>query len=512
MAKSPAKYVVIKNGCDLLFQRRLPTKLLNKLNITKGKMFLRSMGLVCGCSAAELNKALAHSHTLYEMYCQRLENSSPEAFTDNELEVQVVELARKLNIKPSQLVNSKDKAGEINKALWGYDDGQIEAMETYDNLAKDTEVDNLTRAQASFASEQIASEAKRTIAQRDFNKTMQLRLADKLIEAKKFKPKTLGALVKEYFYAKGFEDKNKIADEPNVNKRTRRSNAKRIKRIKRYLDFVGDQYVTKELEDTLQVALDNYCYERLNSNTVTISTVQRELADINSFINHSNKKYKYNWNITSPDLEEMAGSKVPRSKKRKPLTADEQVKLVDYILNTKHNDHVAGVMLLLYLQAGVMPSEVEHMTLENGSLGDAESATPYLNANYDITKTDARKRLVPIVIGAKYIRQHLEETTNWLKRVTESSSSFKNTKFLRKATENDTVTGHCLRHTYRYNFLINDANVMHCCLIAGWDVKQFGHSRDGADYALALLEDPAVVRRLYETQKVMHQHLEQFFE
>jgi hypothetical protein len=69
MAKSPAKYVVIKNGKDLLFQRKIPKKIIDKLSLKSGTVYQRALSLTLGCSDAELNKALARSHTCDYFTC-----------------------------------------------------------------------------------------------------------------------------------------------------------------------------------------------------------------------------------------------------------------------------------------------------------------------------------------------------------------------------------------------------------------------------------------------------------
>ena len=318
----------------------------------------------------------------------------------------------------------------------------------------------------------------------------------------------------EYFYSRGFEDRQQIAKDPDPTKqRARRNNQKAIQRIKTLLSIVGDQHANDALGAKLQVGIKNYCHERLKGNTVTTATVKRELADIKSFLNYCIEEYSFNWIVKVPDLKRIAGEGAKPSRKKIPLDTEHQELLLNYILNTEHGDHIAGVMCLLYLQGGVMPSEVMHMTLDGNGFTDLRYKTPYLNANFTKTKTktEARKRLVPVVIGAKYIREHLEETTEWLKRVSDSSSSARNIKFLEKATGTNKYTGHCLRHTFKLNFFNNRADSLHACLIAGWEGDKYGHSRAMMNYALEGIELKGAVRKIYDTSQQIHQHLERFF-
>jgi len=499
MAKSPAKYVVVKNGKDLLFQRKVPKQIVDKLSLKSGTVYQRALGLTLGCSDTELNEALAQSHTLFKIHCRQLDNSSPDALSDSELDMQLTELLRKFNLRAGEFVGVGEKGTKVNNALFGFDDGQIEDLLEWSRIANDPDAPEEVQAQA------------QALLEGDKKSQLYMRLAEKLTEAEQHQPKTLKTLMVEYFYSRGFEDKQQIAKDPGPTKqRVRRNNQKAIQRIKTLLSIVGEQHANDALGAKLQVGIKNYCHERLKGNTVTTATVKRELADIKSFLNYCIEEYSFNWVVKVPDMKRIAGEGAKLSRKKIPLSIEHQEKFLNYVLNTDHGDHIAGVMCLLYLQGGVMPSEVMHMTLDNGNLTDLRRV-PYLNANFAKTKTEARKRIVPIVIGAKYIREHLQETTEWLKRVSDSTSSARNVRFLKKATGADKYTGHCLRHTFKLNFFTNGADTLHACLIAGWEGDKYGHSRAMMNYAMEGIELPDTLKKIYESNQQIHRHLEQFF-
>jgi len=500
MSKSPAKYIVVKNGKDLLFQRKVPKRIVDKLNLKSGTVYQRALGLTLGCSDAELSEALVQSHNLFTIHCRQLENSSPDALSDSELDMQLTEMLRKYNLRAGQFVGvSGEKGSKVNNALFGFDDDQIENLFKWSRIANDPD-----------ASEEVQAQAQALLEQ-DKKSQLYMRLAEKLTEAEQHQPKTLKALMVEYFYSRGFEDKQQIVEDPDPAKqRIRRNSQKAMQRIKTLLSIVGEQHANDALGAKLQVGIKNYCHERLKGNTVTIATVKRELADMKSFLNYCIEEYSFNWVVKVPDLKRIAGEGAKLSRKKIPLSIEHQEKFLNYVLNTDHGDHIAGVMCLLYLQGGVMPSEVMHMTLDNGNLTDLRRV-PYLNANFAKTKTEARKRIVPIVIGAKYIREHLQETTEWLKRVSDSTSSARNVRFLKKATGADKYTGHCLRHTFKLNFFTNGADSLHACLIAGWEGDKYGHSRAMMNYAMEGIELPDTLKKIYESNQQIHRHLEQFF-
>ena len=117
MAKSPAKYVVVKNGKDLLFQRKVPKQIVDKLSLKSGTVYQRALGLTLGCSDTELNEALAQSHTLFKIHCRQLDNSSPDALSDSELDMQLTELLRKFNLRAGEFVG----VGEKPLETWAMD-------------------------------------------------------------------------------------------------------------------------------------------------------------------------------------------------------------------------------------------------------------------------------------------------------------------------------------------------------------------------------------------------------
>ena len=355
MSKSPAKYIVVKNGKDLLFQRKVPKRIVDKLNLKSGTVYQRALGLTLGCSDAELSEALVQSHNLFTIHCRQLENSSPDALSDSELDMQLTEMLRKYNLRAGQFVGvSGEKGSKVNNALFGFDDDQIENLFKWSRIANDPD-----------ASEEVQAQAQALLEQ-DKKSQLYMRLAEKLTEAEQHQPKTLKALMVEYFYSRGFEDKQQIVEDPDPAKqRIRRNSQKAMQRIKTLLSIVGEQHANDALGAKLQVGIKNYCHERLKGNTVTIATVKRELADMKSFLNYCMEEYSFNWVVKVPDLKRIAGEGAKPSRKKIPLNAEHQEKFLDYVLNTDHGDHIAGVMCLLYLQGGVMPSEVMHMTVDN---------------------------------------------------------------------------------------------------------------------------------------------------
>ena len=119
MAKSPAKYVVVKNGKDLLFQRKVPKQIVDKLSLKSGKVYQRALGLTLGCSDTELNKALANAHELFLLHVRKLENSSASAMSDSEIDILAMDYLRRIKARTGSLVTSKQQGTYVGNVLEG---------------------------------------------------------------------------------------------------------------------------------------------------------------------------------------------------------------------------------------------------------------------------------------------------------------------------------------------------------------------------------------------------------
>ena len=482
MAKSPAKYVVVKNGKDLLFQRKVPKQIVDKLSLKSGKVYQRALGLTLGCSDTELNKALANAHELFLLYVRKLENSSASAMSDSEIDILAMDYLRRIKARTGSLVTSKQQGTDVGKVLEGDADQVYYLAERLQVLA-DPDADDQTKAQAALS----------------IDEQVQWRIAEKLTEAEAYRPTTFSSLASDYYQFKQLD-----TNAAEQSKLVKRNKAKVVQRINKFLSYIGEQFVNDKAGGYVQVALRNYCEDRLEAKVKT-SSIKRELNDIKAFINYAINEYSLSWAIRTPNLPKQS------AKTKTPLTEPEQTQLIEYALNEQHGKPHLGVACLLYLQGGLMASEMMHLTVDNGNLTDLRRVA-YLNANHDITKTEARKRIVPIVIGAKYIRQHLQETTEWLKRTTDTNHSHQIKKFLGTATGNETLTGHCLRHTFKLNIQMNEADLLNSCAIAGWSGSGLGLSQHMINYGNKGLEDKPLLKRLQATSKQIHIHLKKYFD
>ena len=123
------------------------------------------------------------------------------------------------------------------------------------------------------------------------------------------------------------------------------------------------------------------------------------------------------------------------------------------------------------------------------------------------TKTTARKRVIPPVIGVDAIAGGLSGTIAWLQGTTDSNHSHRLTKLLQVATGNSRLTGHCLRHTFRANCIANCADTNSAPAIAGWSGSTLSISAEMLSYGSEGLSNSYVFAGSMQESLKIHGHL-----
>ena len=267
-------------------------------------------------------------------------------------------------------------------------------------------------------------------------------------------------------------------------------------RWKRWLSLAGDTVISPSTLDHIHDGLDTYVANRVVEG-VSGASIRRELNDIVACLRYASKRYRFKWVIERPE--------VPNSqpKQRIVMTRSEQLQLVDYCASTSVSEAPVAACVLLMLQGAMMPSEIKRLTPERLKLS---GELPLLVVDGE-TKTNARKRIVPVVLGVGFIAEHLPTALEWLNRTTESNHSHKIKRMLQAATGNDGLTGHCCRHTFKANCDSNGVSPTAAATIAGWSGKQVGFSDNMLNYGTDSLSQTEVVANLFRESQKIHQHL-----
>lgn len=450
----------------LYYQRDYPTKL--RVYFPK-KTFSYPLGLsVNDATDSKLTKAIARASEAYELQIKMIENSDPAAFGASELDMAVTEFLRKRQLSRGQhLKIAKDlevsaEEERLKQQLQPHEEDYSDmVIPEFDDV-----VDKYNRGERLTFEDRIIHEAWMSLHNRA-----------------QAKPKTLSSLWRDYAASKSIDASSR--------------EGKRItNRWKRWLAMAGDVTISQATLDHIHDGLDGYVANRVTSG-VSGASIRRELNDIIACLRHASRRYRFGWVIERPEI--------PKSepKQKAVMNREEQLSLVEYCLQAAGSDARIATVVLLELQGAMMPTELARLTPERINL---EGEYPLIVINSK-TKGNARKRIIPIVLGLDVIRQNLSETIMWLNRTSESNHSRQIKKLLNKVTNNTRLTGHCCRHTFRANCEANEAAPATAATIAGWSGKQIGFSEVMLNYGTDSLSQSEVIRRLFKESQKIHQHL-----
>lgn len=269
-------------------------------------------------------------------------------------------------------------------------------------------------------------------------------------------------------------------------------------RWKEWLVLSGDGPVSKRL---VEEGLDRWV-EKRETDGVTVATMHRELTVVAACIRLAVKKTRTDCDeFTLPPLKKQA------SKKRKVLTQEQQRTLVEAIVVRNEVPLAEGVALLLSLQGAMIASETQRLLKSSVHITGAKNV-PHLIVQ-EQTKTQERKRIIPVSVGLTWLRQTLKKLDEpdclnalgpeWA-ALSDSAVSWRMNRYMPKG-----FTSYCLRHSFRANSIASGSGI-NTALIAGWKSGQ-GVSEIMFDYGSEGLSQSEVLKGLMATSKQLNGHL-----
>lgn len=450
------KYVRLK-GKSLYYQRDYPTKI---YKLTGTKTFSQALKLNANATENEIATAALNAAKHFDLDCKVIQNSDINAYNDAELDMRALRIIEKAKLEAGQL----EVTDESSAPEW-FDNAEIA-----EQLLGEENFDDILDKANSSKSLTIHDAAL-------------LRARHLLTTAKRKKPVYLSQLWDEYVQHRGLDT-------------SKRPDNKALVRWNRFFGIIGEQAATKDLIDKIVDSLQDYADMRKEKQS---STVERELSDIMSCLKLGSKRHRLKWHIERPYI------KPTNPKKRSPVTRPEQLKLIEAIYSGRLSvfQKRYAVLALLYLQGGMMTSEVQRLTPSDISLN---SSIPYLLIR-NKTKTEGRKRVLPIVVGVDYIKDNLEDTVAWLQTITEATWSRSSRNFLRTITGNKKLTPHCYRHSFKANALSVGADTLTIASIAGWSDAQRNMSEHLLDYGSEGITSSESIQHLWRENKRINAHL-----
>jgi len=459
------KYVRIQKG-SLYYQRDYPTRL---KHLIPKKTYTSPLRIKANeASDVDVSRAVASATEAYDLHLKLIENSDPESFTKDELSMAATEFLRKRSLTAGQFeyvqkdpsIAAQEQREQRQLQPDANDHAFWSIPEFEDVLMKEQSGEPLT------VQDKIIGEA-----------------YFKVQSAAKSKPQTLESLWTHYVKHRGID----------LNLRSgKRSNGHWYK----WLTIAGNHPIAPDTIDRIHNGLDAYVDQR-SSEGLKGASIQRALNEIIACLRYCSKRYRFGWVIEPPTI-------TLGPKKRKAVMSQEaQISLIRKCLLVKGNDSPVAASVILMLQGAMMPSEIGRLDNDDISL---DSSVPHLVIRND-TKTNARKRVVPIVLGVDYLNMHLGSAVAWIRRTTDSTPSARIKKLMREFTGDETLTGHCCRHTFRVNCEANGVSSSVISAIGGWSGSSVGVSSLMLDYGSEGLASTEVVKSLYKASLKIHSHL-----
>ena len=456
------KYVRLRNN-TLFYQRDYPSSFIRKYGY---KTYTRTLKLKHSQhTEAELHAAVANATEGYELAIKMYSNTDPSVFTDTELDKAAAEWIEKKGYRHGEFADDQDwqdVAEEIEPEL----DEPNDAMKTEEVFYHGKEPVFTTR-------QEVMRRAYKALTSHTAHK-----------------PVTVSDAWKEYVGIKNIDitsDEGKGKTEHG--------------RHLRVIACIGDIPLNMPNSNRLlREGFLRYYYE--NKDKKKPQSIKRESAKTIAAINYKLKNigagYKLD-NIFS-DIDDAP------SNKKSVLEKAHRIHVVLNALQEIERPHLA-VMVLLMMQTGAMFSEIQRL--------DAKTVQKNLKGPLPVvvigeesvkTKTEERRRIVPIVFGAEYVINHIAETVKFLNTgkspTTNASHLLK--KYVNKTLKTVGYSAHCFRHTLAAAGVEKNIQGRHLATICGWSGKDVGLSKHALNYGAEYLMTDEGLLQVKESALKLH--------
>lgn len=401
---------------------------------------------------AELHHALAAANDEYELQLKLMQNSGSTVFTETEIEKAATALLRRRQLIAGQFEQDDDFHHYAELLVPGVDDalyGDPDRVRTTD--------------------EQIKIAAYRALS-----------------TAARKKPKMLSSVWSDYIR------------EGNIDVTTTRAARTKQRRWENVFAYIGEHNLSlPNLLDVIHDGLDRYWADRREQG-IKVQSIRREWRETLAALRLASDRYRLGWVITPTSKRIKAGP----PKQKTVLSDAELVSLVTTCLADTKTPEVSAAIVFM-VQSGAMVSEIARLDAEEVA-ADLGAAIPQvaIGKSQDVkVKVEQRRRVVPIVFGKEYLRQHLPKAIEHCSSTSESNMSKRISNKMRFATGNKTLTAHCLRHTLKALSDSVDANQSHVAAIGGWSGGSTVISSAMQQYGAAGLSSSKGFKAVHDTSR-----------
>jgi len=276
------------------------------------------------------------------------------------------------------------------------------------------------------------------------------------------------------------------------------NNKNKHRRWERFYQIVGDTEVTSE---TIDVGLRAWLKQRLDNATISRATAEKELKNIVAVLNHAKRNVPLQVTWTKPDI--------PLNDESKPtpiIVKSDYAKLLDLISDESARTYAPWkeFTIRLMLQSSMILKEILRLDRPRVHL---DAKYPFIDLYESTTKTLERRRIVPITQNVPRMIELYEQMdegqttalpSSILATETSNPNAQLNTLF---SKVNPVYRTYCARHSFKHYLHLSDANHMDVLYVGGWSSQNKEMSAMLRHYGKAGIDDPEMIKRLWDTAR-----------
>jgi integrase len=475
--KRKMRYLSERSNGDYRYVRDFPTPLL-KAYPSHPKQFSKELGLTKSCTDSELHRAMDEATRLYDLRVKTATNSDPNAYSESELKMAVEEVLRQRKLKAGEYAHVPESQYTEEQWQRAMDSGAVIVPDKFD------------LAEQAIPEVEDAGDAE----QRGEKLTFQQQVYVDAWKAVQHLP----TIRKSWTMREAW--KQYVSDSAiDVSQGDGRKKQQRFERV---LKYTGDFMISNETEDEVLDRIQNFIYGKRQDNpTIKAQSIERELTEFIAAIRHVPR---LKWGASLQISGKQNNFQMP--KPTKPLQgrvlSDDELRVCFNQWIYKQPDPKNTAMLLM-MHAGLGCRELQRLRVEKDVFLDAKYPhVIFRGGDVNITKTPARPRVVPVVLGLEVIKEHLPATIAWMNSIDENSPSTTLNKRLRSLLGFEVhLKSHGFRHTWlrmSRRIRISEDN-KHA--IAGWEKGDTNNTVMERVYDIhGYKDDPELLAQLYEDQ------------
>ena len=470
------RYLSERPNGDYRYVRDYPTKLLRTFP-KHPKQFSRELGLNNQCGDPELHKAMAEATRAYDLRVKTASNSDPEAFTESELRLAVEEILRQRKLKAGEFAHVPEQQYDTREQFYdALERGDVELSRA--ELGEDAipEIDDII----------------------DDSKRRKLTFREEALGAAWAAVQQLPQVTSRQTMREAWD---RYVRDNNID--TSQGTGKdKQQRFNRVIKHTGDFIISDDTKDDVQMRIQSFIAGKRHDNpSIKAQSIKRELSEFIAAIRYVPR---IDWG-NRLSLEGRSNNfQIPKETKpvRGKNLSDDELRLFFRTCLTKAD--AKWTALLVAAHAGISGVEISRLRPDKDLY--LEAKYPHIifrGGDVGIAKTEARPRVVPIVIGLEVVKEWLPRTIKWMNSISHKSPNATLNKRLRSLLGDEPdVKTHMFRHTWlrlSRRARISEDN-KHA--IAGWEHGDRNNTVMERVYdSQGYTDDPELLQQLYDDQK-----------